>query len=188
MPSVESPYSKHTGGVRRKRLLNGLYIWAIHWLHLALDLLPAPLRGLLWRPFLGRCGHGVMIDHKVYFKYPWLVELADDISINRGVEFYPGMMQKARICIGSGVRIAPNVRLHAAGHDPNDFLLRDTAADIVVCDHAWLGAASLILAGVQIGEHAVVAAGAVVTGNVPDGAIVAGVPARVIRVRRDSPS
>ena len=184
MPSLESPSSGHTAGVRRKRLLNGLYIWAIHWLHLVLDLLPAPLRGFLWRPFLGKCGRGVMIDHKVYFKYPWLVELADDISINRGVEFYPGLMQKARICIGSGVRIAPNVRLHAAGHDPDDPLLRDVAADIFVGDHAWLGAASLILPGARIGARAVVAAGAVVTGDVPDGAIVAGVPARIVRMRQ----
>lgn len=186
MPSIESMPSGHTTSVRRKRLLNGLYTWCMHWLHLVLDLFPAPLRSLLWRPFLGKCGRGVLIDHKVYFKYPWLVELGDDISLNRGVEFYPGMVQKACIRIGSDVRIAPNVRLHAAGHDPNDPLLQESAADIVVGDHAWLGAAAVILPGVRIGERAVVAAGAVVTNDVPDGAIVAGVPARILRMRGDT--
>lgn len=171
--------------LRRKRFVNGLYVWGIHWLHLLLDLLPAPLRGVLWRPFLGKCGRGVLIDHKVYFKYPWLIELGDDSSINRGVEFYPGMMQRARITVGSNVRIAPNVRLHAAGHDPDQPELTDSAADIVIGDHAWLGAAAVILPGVRIGKRAIVAAGAVVAGHVPDRAIVAGVPARIIRMRKD---
>jgi acetyltransferase-like isoleucine patch superfamily enzyme len=185
MPRVEPAPPQHVSRIRRKRLLNGVYVWGMHWFHLILDLLPAPLRSLLWRPLLGKCGRGVMIDHKVYFKYPWLVELADDISINRGVEFYPGMVEKARIRIGSGVRIAPNARLHAAAHDPDDPLLRESAADIVVGDHAWLGAAAIILPGVRIGEGAVVAAGAVVTADVPSGAIVAGVPARIVRMRQD---
>lgn len=184
-PSVEPVAAETITDVRRRRFVNGLYVWALHWLHLLLDLLPAPLRRILWRPFLGKCGRGVLIDHKVHFKYPWLVELGDDVSINRGVEFYPGMMQKARICIGSRVRIAPNVRLHAAGHDPGDPLLRDSAADIVVGEDAWLGAAAIVLPGVRIGARAVVAAGAVVTDDVPEGAIVAGVPARVVRMREE---
>lgn len=174
-----------TAKLRRKRLLNGLFIWGIHLLHVLLDLLPAPLRGLLWRPLLGKCGRGVLIDHRVYFKYPWLVELGDDISINRGVEFYPGMMQKARIMVGSGTRIAPNARLHAAGHDPDHPDLADIAADIVIGEHAWIGAAAIILPGVTIGEHAIIAAGAVVNRNVPPHTIVAGVPAHAVRQRKD---
>lgn len=169
--------------LRRKRLLNGLFTWSIHLLHVLLDLLPAPLRCLLWRPFLGKCGRGVLIDHRVYFKYPWLIELGDDISINRGAEFYPGMMQKARIVLCSGVRIAPNARLHAAGHDPDHPDLADTAADIVIGAHAWVGAAAIILPGVSVGEHAIVAAGAVVSRDVPPHTIVAGVPAHVVRQR-----
>jgi maltose O-acetyltransferase len=168
---------------RIKRVVNGLYIWAIFWLHIVLDLFPGPLRTLGWKFLLGRCGRGVMIDHRVYFKYPWLVEIGDDSSINRGAEFYPGMVAKARIRIGSGVRIAPNVRFHAAGHDPDELDLAEIAGDIVVEDGAWLGAASVVLQGVHIGAGAVVAAGAVVIRDVPDHAIVAGVPARIVRNR-----
>jgi acetyltransferase-like isoleucine patch superfamily enzyme len=173
--------------LRRKRFVNGLYIWAIHLLHVVLDLLPAPLRGLFWRFLLGACGRGVMIDHRVYFKYPWLVRLGSDVSINRGAEFYPGVMQRAQVRIGDRVRIAPNVRFHAAGHDPDDPELGDAAATIVVEDDAWIGAAAVILAGVHIGRGAVVAAGSVVTRNVPAGAIVGGVPARLIRQREVLP-
>lgn len=170
-------------GTRAKRLLNGLFVWAIFWLHLLLDLFPAVLRTAVWRLLMARCGRGVLIDHRVFFKYPWLVEIGDDVSINRGAEFYPGLVAGARIRIGSNVRIAPNVRLHAAGHDPDHPELAETAGDIVVGDGAWLGAACLVLPGVNIGARAVVAAGAVVTTSVPDDAIVAGVPARVIRMR-----
>ncbi|WP_300799156.1 DapH/DapD/GlmU-related protein [uncultured Alistipes sp.] len=47
--------------------------------------------------------------------------------------------------------------------------------------NAWIGAGALILPGVTVGEHAIVGAGSVVTRDVPDGMIVAGNPARVIR-------
>ena len=46
---------------------------------------------------------------------------------------------------------------------------------------AWIGAGATVLPGVTVGENAIVAAGAVVTGDVPANAIVGGVPARVIR-------
>lgn len=174
--------------LRRKRLLNGLYTWGIHLLHLVLDLLPAVLRGVLWGPLLGSCGKGLLVDHRVYFKYPWLVEIGDDVSINRGAEFYPGMVHRARIHIGSGVRIAPNVRLHAAGHDPDDPALSDTAAPITVGDGAWLGAASIILPGVTIGAGAIVAAGAVVNSDVAAYSVVGGVPAKFIRMRKGTTS
>jgi acetyltransferase-like isoleucine patch superfamily enzyme len=56
---------------------------------------------------------------------------------------------------------------------------------IVVEDDVWIGARAVILDGVKVRRGAVVAAGAVVTGNVPPYAVVGGVPARVIRFRFD---
>lgn len=169
--------------VRKKRLLNGLYTWVIHLAHILFDLLPGILRVWIWRLLLNKCGRGVMIDHHVYFKYPWLVELGNDVSVNRGVEFYPGLMEQAHIRVGNGVRLAPNVRLHAAGHDPDDPDLADVAAAINIGDHAWIGAGAIILSGVTVGEGAVVAAGAVVSRNVEPWIIVAGVPAKPVRER-----
>ena len=56
--------------------------------------------------------------------------------------------------------------------------------DIEIGDFAWIGARAIILKGVKIGKHAIIGAGAVVTKDVPDYAIVAGVPAKVIRMRK----
>ena len=58
-----------------------------------------------------------------------------------------------------------------------------TEADIVIGNDVWIGANSVITAGVRINDGAVVAAGSVVTKEVPENAIVGGVPARVIKYR-----
>lgn len=61
-------------------------------------------------------------------------------------------------------------------------LIFDNQIDILQYSvHAWIGAGATILQGVTIGENAVVAAGAIVSANVPDNTIVGGIPAKVIR-------
>jgi acetyltransferase-like isoleucine patch superfamily enzyme len=59
---------------------------------------------------------------------------------------------------------------------------------IIVEDDVWLGVGVTVLSGVRIGKGSVVGAGAVVTHDVPEGAIVAGVPARVIKMRAEAPA
>jgi len=56
-----------------------------------------------------------------------------------------------------------------------------TVKEIIIRDHVWIGAYSVILPGVVIGEHAVIAAGSVVTKNIPDYCLAAGSPARIIK-------
>lgn len=174
---------------RAKRIVNHAYVYGVQVLHLLLDVSPWFVRNLIWRLALKECGDGVFFDHKVYIKFPWLVSIGSDVSVNRGVEFYSGLREGSRISIGSNVRLAPNVRFHAAGHDPDDDRLTDIGADIFVEDDVWIGAGSIILQGVRVGRGAVVAAGSVVSKDVPEYAIVGGVPAEVIRQRRlDQPS
>lgn len=163
-----------------KRRLNQVYVDLVTWLHALLDLLPGFVRNALLRRILKRVGRHVYFDHKVFIKFPRLVEIGDRVSINRGVEFYSDFIDKHRIVIGSDVHIAPNVKFHAAGHDLEN-LVRHVGADIVVGDGVWIGASSLILPGVTIGANSIVGAGSVVTSDVPPGKIAAGVPARVIR-------
>jgi maltose O-acetyltransferase len=66
-------------------------------------------------------------------------------------------------------------------HDVHDHALPGKAAPIIIEDEVWLAARSIVLKGVRIGKGAVVAAGAVVTKDVPARTLVAGVPAKVIR-------
>jgi len=172
------------GRPRVKRSMNNAYVYAIQLLHLLLDIAPWFLRNAAWRLLLRRCGSGVYFDHHVYVKFPWLVSIGSDVSINRGVEFFGGFRNGSRITIGSNVRIAPHVRIHAAGHDPDDVDLADNGADIVIEDGVWIGTGALILQGARIRRDAVIAAGSVVTGEIPAGSVAGGIPARTIRMRK----
>ena len=90
------------------------------------------------------------------------------------------------VTIGDRVYTSPHCQLIAVNHvfdDPGrPFTVQGiTAQGIVVEDDVWLGSASIVLDGVRIGKGAVVAAGAVVTADVPAHMLVGGIPARVIR-------
>jgi acetyltransferase-like isoleucine patch superfamily enzyme len=87
------------------------------------------------------------------------------------------------IRIGANVNIGSECALQTAQHDVDSPSFADSYGPIQIGDRAWLGERVLVLANVRIGEGAVVAAGAVVTREVPPFTMVAGVPARVIRTR-----
>ncbi len=83
--------------------------------------------------------------------------------------------------IEDDVMIAPCVRIATINHD---FKNRHTIyryGKVIIKKNAWIGMNVTILPGVTIGENAVVAAGAVITKDVPDNAVVAGVPAKTIK-------
>lgn len=90
------------------------------------------------------------------------------------------------VTIGNNVIIAQNVVISALNHGYQDIhtpirLQPCTTSPVKVGDDSWIGANAVITSGVTIGKHVVVAAGSVVTKNVPDFTIVAGNPARVIK-------
>jgi acetyltransferase-like isoleucine patch superfamily enzyme len=89
----------------------------------------------------------------------------------------------AAINIADQVMIAHKVNLVTAGHpvEPDKRRSYITAEPITIETNAWIGAAATILPGVTIGTDSVVAAGAVVTHDVPPATLVAGVPAKVLR-------
>jgi acetyltransferase-like isoleucine patch superfamily enzyme len=96
----------------------------------------------------------------------------------------------APIHIGCGVMIAPNCALYSYDHGVAPGLpIRkqplQTKGSIVIGDEAWLGVGVIVLSGVRIGAGAVIGAGSVVMSDIPDEAIAAGVPARVLKMRSD---
>lgn len=131
-----------------------------------------------------------------YYRGVCRVALAEGSSIHMGAVLYTlggvtigagtTIDQGARLdgrgglTIGQGVSIAPDVYLLTADHDPQSPDFEGRTAPIVIEDHAWLGTRAMVLPGVTVGRGAVVAAGAVVTKDVPPYALMAGVPARRI--------
>ena len=106
------------------------------------------------------------------------ITLGKNVFINSGCKF----QDQGGITIGDGALIGHNVVLATINHD----LEPEHRADlwlkpIHIGKNVWIGANATILAGVSIGENAVVAAGAVVTKDVPDGVVVGGVPAKIIK-------
>jgi acetyltransferase-like isoleucine patch superfamily enzyme len=84
--------------------------------------------------------------------------------------------------IGKNVRIGPGVKIVSASHDIYDFDIHTKEAPIIIGDNCWLSANSVILPGVELGEHIIVAAGAVVNKSFREGnCILGGVPAKIIK-------
>ena len=101
-----------------------------------------------------------------------------DVFINFGCTF----LDQGGITLEDGVFIGPGAKI-LTEHHPEEPALRHRllVKPVVIRCNAWIGAGAMILPGVTVGENAIVAAGAVVTKDVPDNAIVAGVPATVLR-------
>lgn len=91
-------------------------------------------------------------------------------------------MDRGGITLEEGVFIGPNVNLITENHAEEPELRHNVyGRPILIRRNAWIGACSVVLPGVTIGENAIVGAGSVVTHDVPADTIVAGNPARVIR-------
>ncbi|MFY9529362.1 MAG: acyltransferase [Candidatus Acidiferrales bacterium] len=113
-----------------------------------------------------------------------MIEIGPDCRVNRGVQV---ISYVAPIRIGRDVGLSTNCLLYSFNHGtaPGKPYIKQplvTRGPIIIEDHAWIGMGSIVLSGVHIGKHAIVAAGSVVTHDVPEGTMVAGVPARPVNV------
>lgn len=90
---------------------------------------------------------------------------------------------KGSIFIGENVSISQETMILTADHNLDEPGFSGREFEVRIEDYAWIGSRALIMPGITIGYGAVVAAGAVVTKNVEAYAVVAGVPAKVIRMR-----
>jgi acetyltransferase-like isoleucine patch superfamily enzyme len=116
---------------------------------------------------------------------PFYADYGLNITVGRSVfiGYECAFTGHASIDIADQVMIAHKVNLVTAGHPVAPDQRREfiTAEPITIDTNVWIGAAATVLPGVHIGAGAVVAAGAVVTRDVPPATLVAGVPAAVIR-------
>jgi acetyltransferase-like isoleucine patch superfamily enzyme len=108
-----------------------------------------------------------------------------NISIGKGTIIGQGIFLDGRekLVIGDHVDIASEVMIYNSEHDINSPEFAPVSAKVEIKDYCFIGPRVIILPGVTVGKGAVVAAGAVVTKDIPDFAIVGGVPAKQIGVR-----
>lgn len=103
---------------------------------------------------------------------------------NSFINFGCTILDAAPVHIGKSVLIGPNVSIYTSVH-PIDWRERATGAEhgesITIGDHCWIGGSAVICPGITIGARCIIAAGAVVTKDVPDDCMMGGNPARLIK-------
>lgn len=135
----------------------------------------------------GKFGEGSMLGYPVHISNPQNVYVGKKVRIQNGLQIINAPTESVKFgdysVIAANVTIVTNnhrstvgkTQFEISGNHEND-----KSGNVVIDKDVWIGTNSTILAGVHIGRSAIVAAGAVVTKDVPPYSIVAGVPAKVI--------
>lgn len=130
-----------------------------------------------------KVGHAPRISPNASFVNGRNLVIGDRVRIGANVSLWAGP-GRARILLGDDVMIAPGAMLTASNYRFNDgspvTKQAMDEADIVIGRDVWIGFGAVILAGVTVGDRAIIAAGTVVRGDVPQDAIVAGNPSVIV--------
>lgn len=157
-----------------KDFLSGLF----HFCIASLMWIPChPLRRVICKIIMHQFDMSSAICRKVELRSPYR------ISVGRGSIINARCLIDGRggeVRIGNNVDIAQDVYIWTEQHDYNSPTYATKGGPVTIEDYAWIASRATILPGVKIGKGAVVACGAVVTKDVPEMAIVAGVPAKTI--------
>lgn len=141
------------------------------------------LRNWLVKSFVNSCGKNIRVKHNA--------DISPNIWIGNESELGTRCMIQGNISIGSNVIMGPDVKIYARNHkyERIDIPIQKQGKHYfktMIGDDVWIGANSIVTAGVKVGNHVIVAAGSVVTKDIPDYAIVGGAPARVIKYRKEN--
>lgn len=144
------------------------------------SILDNPVREQLFRKLFGRIGKNPSIKPGFKCDLGINIHIGDNFLTNYNVM----LLDMAPITIGDNVWIGPNTGIFAVAHPMEAAGRREMLAiakPVTIGDGAWIGGNVTVLMGVTIGKNAVIGAGAVVTHDVPENAVVVGNPARVVR-------
>ena len=125
-------------------------------------------------------------EPKIYVEPPFFCDYGYNIYAGTNVYFNVNcvLLDTMKIEIGNNVFFGPGVQIYTATHplDPTQRLEVEFSKPVSIGNDCWIGGNSIILPGIVIGNGATIGAGSVVTKNVPDNVLVAGNPARIIKV------
>ena len=151
-------------------------------IHLIGDNVPSHhVRRFFYRLGGMRIGRGSTIHMEAKFYNPANIQIGEDSIVGEGSV----LDGREKLTIGNHVDIASEVMIYNAEHDVQSEDFRAISAPVTIEDYVFIGPRAIILPGIKIGKGAVVGAGAVVTKDVADFSIVAGVPAKVIGERKN---
>lgn len=166
------------------KIVNRLFNWVLDlelFVLLLVGLVPFHLFRLLVYKMAGmKIGRGSRIHTGARFFYPGNIKIGEGSILGDNI-FLDG---REKLIIGNHVDIASSVMIYNSEHDINSADFHAVSAPVEIGDYVFIGPRAIILPGVKIGRGAVVAAGAVVTKDVEEFKIVAGVPATVIGERK----
>lgn len=127
---------------------------------------------------------GNKVDSSFMCFPPFYTDFGKNITIGKNVFFNTGcsFQDRGGISIGNGSMIGMNVTIATLNHGLSIETRNITyPSPVMIGENVWIGSNATILPGVTIGDNTVVAAGAVVTKDVPENTVVAGVPAKVVK-------
>lgn len=138
-----------------------------------------PFRAMIAKKLFRRCGEGFVANEGCRFNYGHLIEVGDNVSWNHGCY----VDSKGGVSFGNFSVMTEYVKIFTHGHSEGDHEER-TYKRVEIGDYAKIYTASTILPDVKIGKGAIVATGAIVTKDVDDFTLVAGIPAKPLRDRQ----
>ena len=138
------------------------------------------LRRFVYRLFGVKIGRGSIIHWQTHFFQPSGISIGEYCNLGNRI-FLDG---RRGITFGNRVATGSEVMIYTLQHDIESPKFDVSGGPVKIEDYVYIGPRAIILPNVRIGRAAVVGAGAVVTQDVPDYAVVGGVPARFLRERR----
>lgn len=142
----------------------------------------------LRKMFLRMMGAKLSSNCIIFRRCELIKPLGLKVGKNSSIGWFSLVDARGGITIGNNVTVASYVKMVTAKHDIEDPMFSASVHPIIIEDYAWICTGSTILGGVTVGKGAVVAAGAVVTKDVPPMTVVAGVPAREVKKRMTEPT
>lgn len=162
------------------RLKNIILEFKVFILHLVGKVPSHHFRRFFYRLFGMKIGRGSTIHTGLTLYNPRNIIIGEDTIVGERAV----LDGRARLKIGNHVAIASEVMIYNSEHNINDEYFQPIEMEVEINDYVFIGPRAIILPGVKIGKGAIIAAGAVVTKDIPPFAIAGGVPAKIIGERK----